>query len=272
MDITNLKAEGGQQQLNELMRTRDELKASTIAQIEKIRTALREEEADDNTMKKQYGSSWTRLTSSELNQAMISELGKYSDFLQQAVSADAVVTENVEAHRQVLQVLQFRQISELEAMLPSVIVDQNSGTNNNNFGISSTLSSQVAQLRTHLQGLEKNKNEKTYLNDEIEKMAATDESPASLTSISAPSEEDIKAAVAKTMQKVIFSFFFLFFFCGLMDSFFFFFFSRLRVVSERSLQSLKCFKSAATTTLAFLMTYFKVYSFSPFSFFFLFFF
>ncbi|CAD54152.1 Apoptosis-linked gene 2-interacting protein X 1 [Caenorhabditis elegans] len=78
---------------------------------------LNEEKESDDTMRKQLGTKWTRMSSEQLTGPLVTEIGKYRGILHTASNADKMVKEKFESHRQGIELLSKNE-SELRSSIP----------------------------------------------------------------------------------------------------------------------------------------------------------
>ncbi|PIC36081.1 hypothetical protein B9Z55_015209 [Caenorhabditis nigoni] len=112
-----LKQNGGSDKLERRLNSfRTYFLENTLAVCSRI---LEDEKENDDNMRKQLGTKWSRLPSDQLTGPLVTEIGRYRRILHTASKANEMVREKFEAHRHGLELL-----SENETELRSVIPGQ----------------------------------------------------------------------------------------------------------------------------------------------------
>ncbi|XP_077286277.1 programmed cell death 6-interacting protein-like protein AliX [Arctopsyche grandis] len=113
-----LKESGGVEGLQSLMRDLPELLQRNNDILNESERMLREESEADNQLRAQFGERWTRTQSDKLNPMFISNASKYRLIIENAMTADGIVHEKFEKHREGMELLS-KSLSELEANIPT---------------------------------------------------------------------------------------------------------------------------------------------------------
>ena len=87
-NISDVQSRGGTMYLNNLMQNLSKLPGEIKNRIEQSENLLKNEEAEDQKLREQYGTKWNRRQSSDLNGNYVSTLNDYKNKLQQAMGCD----------------------------------------------------------------------------------------------------------------------------------------------------------------------------------------
>ena len=87
-NISDVQSRGGTMYLNNLMQNLTKLPGEIKNRIEQSENLLKNEDAEDQKLRQQYGTKWNRRQSSDLNGNYVNTLNDYKNKLQQAMGCD----------------------------------------------------------------------------------------------------------------------------------------------------------------------------------------
>ena len=87
-NISDVQSRGGTMYLNNLMQNLSKLPGEIKNRIEQSENLIKNEDAEDQKLRSQYGTKWNRRQSSDLNGNYINTLNDYKNKLQQAMQCD----------------------------------------------------------------------------------------------------------------------------------------------------------------------------------------
>jgi len=87
-NISDVQARGGTMYLNNLMQSLSRLPGEIKKRIEQSENLIKNEDAEDQKLRQQYGTKWNRRQSSDLNGNYVNTLNDYKNKLQQAMGCD----------------------------------------------------------------------------------------------------------------------------------------------------------------------------------------
>ena len=87
-NISDVQSRGGIMYLNNLMKSLSSMPGEIKNRIEQSENLLKNEEAEDQKLRSQYGTKWNRRQSSDLNGNYVNTLNDYKNKLQQAMQCD----------------------------------------------------------------------------------------------------------------------------------------------------------------------------------------
>ncbi|ELT89341.1 hypothetical protein CAPTEDRAFT_127570 [Capitella teleta] len=108
---------------------------------------LNEEQESDDQLRKQFKEKWTRTASEKLTQPLKAEAAKYRSIITNAISADGIVKERYNVHKECIQLLSLSQ-ADIEQALPSM-----HGTQAGAVGSSGAAVQQLRSLMQQVDGL-----------------------------------------------------------------------------------------------------------------------
>ncbi|CAI2348068.1 unnamed protein product [Caenorhabditis sp. 36 PRJEB53466] len=114
-----LKQNGGSAEIQRLFTELPTLYQRNEDILTETSRILNEEKESDDTMRKQLGTKWNRMSSEQLTGPLVTEIGKYRGILHTASNADKMVKDKFETHRQGIELL-----SNNETALKSAIPGQ----------------------------------------------------------------------------------------------------------------------------------------------------
>lgn len=112
-----LKQNGGSAEIQRLFSELPTLYQRNEDILTETSRILNEEKESDDTMRKQLGTKWARMSSEQLTGPLVTEIGKYRGILHTASNADKMVREKFEQHRQGIEMLSKNE-SELRSSIP----------------------------------------------------------------------------------------------------------------------------------------------------------
>uniref|UniRef100_A0A7I5E8C2 BRO1 domain-containing protein n=1 Tax=Haemonchus contortus TaxID=6289 RepID=A0A7I5E8C2_HAECO len=86
--------------------------------LDETNRVLSEEKDSDDTLRRQFGTKWTRMSSEQLTGPLLQEIGKYRGILHTASNADKMVKEKFETNRAGIEMLSKNEV-ELRTSIPS---------------------------------------------------------------------------------------------------------------------------------------------------------
>nr|XP_003699475.1 PREDICTED: programmed cell death 6-interacting protein [Megachile rotundata] len=149
---------GGIRALNSSMKELPELLQRNKELLDECDRMLQEERESDDQLKEQFKERWTRIPSARLTEQFTVNLRKYREIINNAVTADKVVREKYESHKEGMEILSSDE-GDLINAVPAGSAVQESRT--------------VAHLRKLMEDVETLKAERDVIESEL-KSAATD--------------------------------------------------------------------------------------------------
>ncbi|KAK9307229.1 hypothetical protein QLX08_002392 [Tetragonisca angustula] len=154
----HVKDAGGIQALENSMKELPDLLQRNKELLDECERMLQEERQSDDQLREQFKERWTRIPSSRLTEQFTITLRKYREIINNAVSADKVVREKYENHKEGMEILSLSE-NDLINTVPTGSAVQESHT--------------VAQLRKLMEDIETLKTERDIIESEL-KCATTD--------------------------------------------------------------------------------------------------
>ncbi|KAF3428254.1 hypothetical protein E2986_02109 [Frieseomelitta varia] len=154
----HVKDTGGIQALENSMKELPDLLQRNKELLDECERMLQEERQSDDQLREQFKERWTRIPSSRLTEQFTITLRKYREIINNAVSADKVVREKYENHKEGMEILSLSE-NDLINTVPTGSAVQESHT--------------VAQLRKLMEDIETLKTERDIIESEL-KCATTD--------------------------------------------------------------------------------------------------
>ncbi|XP_045768012.1 programmed cell death 6-interacting protein [Maniola jurtina] len=113
-----VRAAGGLPALQQLMAELPELLQRNREILTEAERMLREEAEADATLRAQFGARWTRTESDKLTEAIRANAAKYSQIIDGAVRADAIVQQKFQQHKESIELLS-RSDDQIDAGVPN---------------------------------------------------------------------------------------------------------------------------------------------------------
>lgn len=154
----HVKDAGGIQALENSMKELPDLLQRNKELLDECERMLQEERQSDDQLRDQFKERWTRIPSTRLTEQFTITLRKYREIINNAVSADKVVREKYENHKEGMEILSLNE-NDLINTVPTGSAVQESHT--------------VAQLRKLMEDVETLKTERDVIESEL-KCATTD--------------------------------------------------------------------------------------------------
>ncbi|KAK2582526.1 hypothetical protein KPH14_004820 [Odynerus spinipes] len=143
---------GGLSSLEAAMKELPELLQRNKELLDESERMLQEERESDDQLREQFKERWTRISSARLTEQFVVNARKYREIINNAVSADKVVREKFETHREGMEILSMNE-SQLVTAVPS--------------GSAVQESSVVLQLRKLMEDVETLKAERDVIESEL---------------------------------------------------------------------------------------------------------
>ncbi|XP_033200649.1 programmed cell death 6-interacting protein-like protein AliX [Bombus vancouverensis nearcticus] len=153
-----VKDAGGIQALENSMKELPDLLQRNKELLDECERMLQEERESDDQLREQFKERWTRIPSSRLTEQFTITLRKYREIINNAVSADKVVREKYENHKESMETLSLH-ANDLINAVPTGLAVQETNT--------------VVQLRKLMEDIETLKTERDVIESEL-KSAITD--------------------------------------------------------------------------------------------------
>ncbi|XP_076302882.1 programmed cell death 6-interacting protein-like protein AliX [Lasioglossum baleicum] len=147
-----VKDAGGIKALEHCMKELPDLLQRNKELLDESERMLQEERESDDQLREQFKDRWTRISSSRLTEQFTITLRKYREIINNAVSADKVVREKYENHKEGMEILSLNE-SDLINTVPTGSAVQESNT--------------VTQLRKLMEDVETLKTERDVIESEL---------------------------------------------------------------------------------------------------------
>ncbi|WKX95147.1 hypothetical protein Q1695_011978 [Nippostrongylus brasiliensis] len=105
-----VKQAGGLAELQRLFNELPTLYKRNEEILDETNRMLTEEKESDDTLRRQFGTKWSRMSSEQLTGPLLQEIGKYRGILHTASSADKMVREKFEANRSAIDLLSKNEV------------------------------------------------------------------------------------------------------------------------------------------------------------------
>ncbi|VDP07123.1 unnamed protein product [Heligmosomoides polygyrus] len=112
-----VKQAGGIAELERLFKELPSLYKRNEEILDETNRMLTEEKESDDTLRRQFGTKWQRMSSEQLTGPLLQEIGKYRGILHTASSADKMVKDKFEANRAAIEMLSKNEV-ELRNAIP----------------------------------------------------------------------------------------------------------------------------------------------------------